>query len=62
MARTLTGRRGEGGAVGTGLALGKRVLQGQAGGGHAVVLGENETLGAVLAELGDLVVLQSARL
>src|SRR5690606_2414811 len=51
VARTLTGRRGEGGAVGTRLAFGERVLQGQTGGGHAVVLGEDQVLGAVLAVL-----------
>src|SRR5690606_13185127 len=62
VARTLAGRRGEGRTVGTGLALDERVLQGQASGGHAVVLGEDKPFGAVLAELGNLVVLQTARL
>lgn len=55
------GRR-EGGAVGAGLALGERVLQGQVGVGHAVVLGEDQPLGAVLAEFANLVVLEAPRL
>src|SRR5690606_14240043 len=49
VARALTGRRGEGGTVGTGLALDERVLQGQAGGGHAVVLGDQQILRRGLA-------------
>src|SRR5690606_1265769 len=49
MTRAVAGGWGKGRGVGAGLALDERCLQGQTGGGHTVVLGEDQGLSAVLA-------------